>query len=132
MQAVDPVELKYHPIIVVVYGFGLRGNLLHTECGDIDIKEDIMAPLFPPIATHLADNPKIFLFITYSDSSEPLHFIEAMWENCIVMLVIIIACNDFGDRLRVTDIVEDELAHPSLSVQEIFTSISNSFHPPLP
>ena len=72
MQAVD-LELKHHPILVVVSGDGVSGNLLRTNCdlytdiGVIDIKEDIMAPLFPPIATHLADNPKIFLFITLSD-----------------------------------------------------------------
>ncbi len=61
MQAVDLVELKHHPIVVVVDGFK-EGHLLRTECGDIDIKEDIMAPLFPPIATHLADNPICCLF----------------------------------------------------------------------
>ena len=62
MQAVD-LEMKHHPIIVVVSGHRMSGNDLYTDIGDIDIKEDIMAPLFPPIATHLADNPKIFLLI---------------------------------------------------------------------
>ena len=81
-----------------------------------------MAPLFPPIATHLADNPKIFLFIVRSDSSErhALNFVEAIWENCIVGYI---ACDDLGDVQWVADIVRDELAHPSMSVQEIFTSI---------
>ncbi|XP_064392953.1 uncharacterized protein LOC135340532 isoform X2 [Halichondria panicea] len=40
MQAVDLVELKHHPIIVVVDGHGGRGYLLHTDTGEIDIKED--------------------------------------------------------------------------------------------
>ncbi len=118
MQAVDLVELKHHPIIVVVSGVGVRGNILYTDIGYINIKED-MAPLFPPIATHLADNPKIFLFII---SFKPLHFFEAIWKNCIVGYI---ACDNISDVRRVTDIVRDKLAHPSLSVQEIFTSISD-------
>ena len=83
MQAVDLVELKHHPIIVMVSGVGRDNLILLTECGYINIKEDIMAPLFPPIATHLADNPKIFLFII-SNFSEPLHFIEPFGQNYIV------------------------------------------------
>ena len=121
MQAVDLVELKHHPIIVMVSGVGRDNLILLTECGYINIKEDIMAPLFPPIATHLADNPKIFLFII-SNFSEPLHFIEPFGQNYIVGYI---ACDDLGDRLRVTRIVEDKLAHPSISVQDIFTSISD-------
>ncbi|XP_064392947.1 uncharacterized protein LOC135340528 isoform X2 [Halichondria panicea] len=123
MQVVDLVELKHHPIIVMVYGLG-PGNLLHTLCGLIDIKEDIMAPLFPPIATHLADNPKIFLFNACFGSSEHsvFQFIEASWENYIVGYI---ACDYFW----VTRIVEDELASPSLSVQEIFTLISDKLPP---
>ena len=123
MQAVD-LELKYHPIIVVVSGHGGRGNLLRTDIGHIDIKEDIMAPLFPPIATHLADNPKIFLFVAsnfHSSERRALNFVEAIWENCIVGYI---ACESLSVMLRVTHIVRDELAHSSMSVQEIFTSIS--------
>ncbi len=124
MQAVD-LELKHHPIIVVVYGRGVSGNLLRTDIGDIDIKEDIMAPLFPAIATHLADNPKIFLFVFRSGSSKrhALNFVEAIWENCIVGYI---ACDNLR---RAGDIVEDELAHPSMFVQEIFTSISDKLPP---
>ncbi len=127
MQAVD-LELKHHPILVVVSGVGEWGNPLYTAIGGIDIEEDIMAPLIPPIATHLADNPKIFLFIILSDSSErrALHFVEAIWENCIVGYI---ACDDLGDVQWVADIVRDELARPSLSVQEIFTSISEQVSP---
>ncbi len=122
MQAVD-LELKHHPIIVVVFGHEVMRNLLRTDCGVIDIEEDIMAPLFPPIATHLADNPKIFLFVGnfYSSERHALNFVEAIWENCIVGYI---ACNGPSDMQRVADIVEDKLAHPSMSVQEIFTSIS--------
>ena len=121
MQAVDLVELKYHPIIVTVHGIG-KGNLpLQTDIGDIDINEDVMAPLFPPIATHLADNPKIFLFIVNSGSSESHSFVEvdAIWENCIVGYI---TCSD---EIRVTDIVERELRSDFMSIQEIFTSISD-------
>ena len=128
MQAVD-LELKHHPIIVVVSGVGGWDNDLYTDIGDIDIKEDIMAPLFPPIATHLADNPKIFLFVVRYGSSKhhaPI-FVEAIWENCIVGYI---ACDNLR---RAGDIVEDEfeLAHPSrsMSVQEIFTSISDELPP---
>ncbi|XP_064392959.1 uncharacterized protein LOC135340537 isoform X2 [Halichondria panicea] len=121
MQAVD-LELKHHPIIVVVDGHGGRGNLLRTDIGVIDIKEDIMAPLFPPIGTHLADNPKIFLFI---GSSECLSFVEVdtIWDNCIFCFI---TCND---EIRMTDIVHEELVSPSMSVQEIFTSISDILQP---
>ena len=128
MQAVDLVELKHHPIIVVVSGRGVSGNLLRTDIGYIDIKEDIMAPLFPPIATHLADNLKIFLFIVISDSYERYgpHFVEAIWENCIVGYI---ACDNLNDVLWVTDIVRDRLAHSSLSVQDFLTSISNQIPP---
>ena len=127
MQAVD-LEMKHHPIIAVVSGVGRGDLLLRTNIGDIDIKEDIMAPLFPPIATHLADNPKIFLFIVRSDSSErhALHFFEAIWENCIVCYI---ACNGPSDMLWVAHIVKNKLAHPSMSVQEIFTSISEQVPP---
>ncbi len=121
MQAVD-LELKHHPIIVVVSGDGVSDNDLYTVIGVIDMKEDIMAPLFPPIATHLADNPKIFLFIgsnSHHFERHDLHFMERMWENYIVGYI---ACD--GERW-VTDIVENELASSSLSVQEIFTSISD-------
>ncbi len=126
MQAVDLVELKHHPIIVVVSGIR-RDNLLRTYIGYINIKEDIMAPLFPPIATHLADNPKIFLFIVKSSSFErhAHHFTEPVWENCIVGYI---AYDDLSD-MQVTDIVEEKLAHPSLSVQEIFTSICDKLLP---
>ncbi len=129
MKAVDLVE---HPIIVVVSGVG-EGDLLRTDIGDIDIKEDIMAPLFPPIATHLADNPKIFLFLVKSGSSErhaPLSFVEvdAIWENCFVAYI---TCSD---ELWVTRIVRHKLARPSLSVQEILSlqQLATSFHPLLP
>ncbi len=124
MQAVDLVELKHHPILVVVSGLR-RGNYLYTDIGHINIKEDIMAPLFPPIASHLADNPKIFLFVVRSGSSKrhALHFVEAIWENCIVGYI---ACDNPGDMRRAEDIVE---AHPSMSVQEIFTSISDKLPP---
>ena len=127
MQAVDLVELKHHPIVVVVDGFK-EGHLLRTECGDIDIKEDIMAPLFPPIATHLADNPKIFLFVVYFGSSEhhALHFIEPVGENYIVGYI---TSNSLDDLLLVTHIKQRELASPSMSVQEIFTSISDQLPP---
>ncbi len=119
MQAIDVVELKHHPIVVVVDGFK-EGNLLRTGIGDIDIKEDIMAPLFPPIATHLADNPKIFLFLVYSRSSEhhALHFIEPIGENYIVGYIT------SNSHAEVPHIIE-ELASPIMSVQEIFTSISD-------
>ena len=156
MQAVD-LELKHHPIIVVVSGLR-EGNHLYTDIGDFDIKEDIMAPLFPPIATHLADKPKIFLFVVNSNSSErhaPLHFVEAIWENYIIGYIgcdylrragdivekspsmsvqniftsISHKLQSLHDVLRVADIVEDELAHPSMSVQEIFTSISDKLPP---
>ncbi len=101
-------------------------HLLHTDCGDIDIKEDIMAPLFPPIATHLADNPKIFLFVVRSRSSEhhALHLKEPIGENYIVGYI---AC--IGMRGWVIDIIREELLSPSMSVQEIFTSISNKLPP---
>ena len=124
MQAVDLVELKHHPIIVMVSGVGRDNLILLTECGYINIKEDIMAPLFPPIATHLADNPKIFLFVTsnfHSSERRALNFVEAIWENCIVGYI---ACKSLSVMLRVTHIVRDELAHSSNFVQEIFTSIS--------
>ncbi len=123
MQAVDLVELKHHPIVVMVDGYRMD-HLLHTDCGDIDIKEDIMAPLFPPIATHLADNPKIFLFLVRSHSSErhALHLKEPIGENYIVGYIIAM-------RWRVIDIIQDELISPSMSVQEIFTSISNKLPP---
>ena len=126
MQAVD-LELKHHPIIVVVSGIR-RDNLLLTDIGDINIKEDIMAPLFPPIATHLADNPKIFLFVvrSYSFEHRALHFVEPIWENCIVGYI---ACDNLNDVLWVPDILRDELAHLYMSVQEIFTSISEQFPP---
>ncbi len=119
MQSVDLMELKHHPILVAVSGFGTKGNLLRTDCGEIDIKEDIMAPLFPPIATRLADNPKIFLFIVRSSSFErhALHFVEAIWENCIVGYI------PYDDVQRVAHVVYNELASPSMSVQEIFTLI---------
>ncbi len=129
MQAVDLVELKHHPIIVVVSGDGVWGNHLFTDIGDINIKEDIMAPLFPPIATHLADNPKIFLFMIRSSSSErysALHFMEPISENYIVGYI---ACDNSDDIRRAGDIVQDKLAHPSMSVQEIFTSISDELPP---
>ncbi len=123
MQAVDLVELKHHPIVVVVDGVR-EGDLLHTDIGVIDIKEDIMAPLFPPIATHLADNPKIFLFIVYSPFSErrALHFIEPIGENYIVGSI---ACRDM---YTVPHTVEEELGSP-MSVQEIFASISDKLPP---
>ena len=126
MQAVDLVD---HPILVLVYGYGfLWGNLLCTNCGYIDIKEDIMAPLFPPIATHLADNPKIFLFVVNSDSSgrRALHFVEAIWENYIISYIV---CDYFVDVQRVPDIIRDKLAHSSLSVQDFLISISNQIPP---
>ena len=121
MQAVD-LELKHHPIIVVVSGDGGWDNHLYTDIGVINIKEDIMAPLFPPIATHLADNPKIFLFIgsnSHHFERHDLHFMERMWENYIVGYI---ACDD---EWWVAHIVKNELASSSLSVQEIFTSISH-------
>ncbi len=126
MQAVDLVELKHHPIVVVVGGYG-EGHLIHTDIGSIDIK-DIMAPLFPPIATHLADNPKIFLFVVYFGSSErhALHLKEPIWENYIVGYITF---RDVDDMLEVTHILEEELASPSMSVQEIFTSISDELPP---
>ncbi len=127
IQAVDLVELKHHPILVMVYGHGLaRGNLLHPSGGFINIKEDIMAPLFPPIASHLADNPKIFLFAASNSKRHALHFVEAIWENCIVGYI---ACDDLGDMRWVRHIVRGKLAHPSMSVQEIFTSISDQLLP---
>ncbi len=127
MQAVD-LELKHRPILVVVPGYGVSGNHLYTDIGVIDIKEDIMAPLFPPIATRLADNPKIFLFVVRYDSSKrhALHFIEAIWENYIVGYI---ACDYIGDMQRVIDIAEDELARPSMPEQNFFTSISNQIPP---
>ena len=132
MQTVDHVELNHHPIIVAVDGFKRveqgRGNLLLTDIGHINVKEDIMAPLFPPIATHLADNPKIFLFVSYSGFSEryDLHSVEAIGDNYIVGYV---ACNKVSDEIMVTRIVWDELASPSMSVQEIFTSIHDKLPP---
>ncbi len=126
MQAVDLVELKHHPIVVMVNGDGYRmDHLIHTDCGDIDIKEDIMAPLFPPIATHLADNPKIFLFLVDSRSSErrALHSIEPIGENYIVGYI---TCRNI---YYVTRIIEEELGSPFMSVQEIFTSISDKLPP---
>ena len=129
LQSVDLVELKHHPILVMVNGESDgRGNLLRTDIGHIDIMEDIMAPLFPPIASHLADNPKIFLFFIDSDSFEchALHFVEAIWENYIVGYI---ACHYLSDMLRVTDIVRDKLAHPLMSMQDIFTSISEQVPP---
>ena len=129
LKSVDLVELKHRPIIVMVSAHGVWwDNLVHTHIGAIDINADIMAPLFPPIATHLADNPKIFLFIVKSDSSKrhALHFVEAIWENCIVGYI---ACDYLVDIRRAADIVQDKLAHPSMSVQEIFTSISDKVPP---
>ncbi len=122
MQAVDLVELKHHPIVVVVNGDG-EGHLLLTGIGYIDIKEDIMAPLFPPIATHLADNPKIFLFVVYFGSSEhhALHFIEPIGENYIVGYIT-------SSDMLIVPHIEEELASP-MSVQEIFTSISDKLPP---
>ncbi len=127
MQAVDLVELKHHPIVIIVNGVD-DGNCLRTDIGNIDIKEDIMAPLFPPIATHLADNPKIFLFVVYSRSSEhhALHFIEPIGKNYIVGYITCIDVDDLLGRLR--HIVEEALASP-VSVQEIFTSISDKLPP---
>ena len=128
MQAVD-LELKHHPIIAVVSGVGRGDLLLRTNIGDIDIKEDIMAPLFPPIATYLADNPKIFLVVVNSSGSSErhaLHFFEAIWENYIVGYI---TWSDHGGWRRVTDIIENKLAHPSLSVQDFLTSISNQIPP---
>ncbi len=123
MQAVDLVELKHYPIVVVLDGYR-EDHLLGTNVGYIDIKEDIMAPLFPPIATHLADNPKIFLFVGYSRSSErhALHLKEPIGENYIVGYI---TCRDVDDMLEVTPILEEELASPFMSVQEIFASISD-------
>ncbi len=130
LKSVDLVELKHRPIIVMVSGHGVWwDNLVYTHIiGAIDINADIMAPLFPPIATHLADNPKIFLFVVRSDSSKcnALHFMEPIWENCIVGYI---ACYYLVDMQRVTSIVEDELAHLSLSVQDVLTSISNQIPP---
>ncbi len=127
MQAVDLAELKHHPIVVLVDGYG-EGHILYTSICDIDIKEDIMAPLFPPIATHLADNPKIFLFVGYSRSSErhALYLKEPIWENYIVGYITF---RDVDDMLEVTHILEEELASPFMSVQEIFTSISDKLPP---
>ncbi len=127
IQAVDLVELKHHPIVVVVDGL-YEDHLLRTECWYIDIKEDIMAPLFPPIATHLADNPKIFLFVVYSLSSEhhALHSIEPIGENYIVGYI---ACSDVDGMLEVPHIIQRELVSPIMSVQEIFTSISDKLPP---
>ena len=130
IQALDLVELKHHPIIVSVNGFG-SGNLLHTLCcGAINIMEDIVTPLFPPIATHLADNPKIFVFVVYSAyfESHVLHSlakVEAIWENYIVCYI---ACS-INDVRRVTDIVQNELGSSLMPVQEIFTSISDKLLP---
>ncbi len=128
MQAVDLVELKHYPIVVVVDGYKRpRSNHLRTECGYIDIEDDIMALLFPPIATHLADNPKIILFVVYSYSSErhALRFIEPIGENYIVGYI---TCMDLMTQRWVPHIVEEELASP-MSVQEIFTSISDQLPP---
>ncbi len=36
MQAVDLVELKHHPILVMVSGCGVMGNLIHTNIGHIN------------------------------------------------------------------------------------------------
>ncbi len=132
MQAVDLVELKQHPVIVMVNGFGV-GHLLRTNCGDIDINDFIIAPLFPPIATHLADNPKIFLFVVYSISSSEhltrpsLPSPEPIWENYIVGYI---TCGANDAVWVVTHILQEELAGASsMSVQEIFTSIHDNLPP---
>ncbi|XP_064395248.1 uncharacterized protein LOC135342446 isoform X2 [Halichondria panicea] len=124
MQAVDLVKLKHHPIIVSVSGRG-EGNDLHTACGDINIKEDIMAPLFPPIATHLANNPKIFLFVSFSSKHHVFQFIEAIWENYIIGFISYLS----DEIMRRVTGIWDELASSSMSVQNIFTSIHDQLPP---
>ena len=123
MQAVD-LELKHHPIIVVVSGIR-RDNLLLTDIGDINIKEDIMAPLFPPIATHLANNPKIFLFVSFSSKHHVFQFIEAIWENYIIGFISYLS----DEIMRRVTGIWDELASSSMSVQNIFTSIHDQLPP---
>ncbi len=67
MESEHLVEFNHRPIVVVVKGihihdFRFRGNDI------INIKDDIIMPLF---SSYLADNPKIFLFLSDTSHRPP-------------------------------------------------------------
>ncbi len=51
---------------MVVRGEDVGYRYISTGYGRIDIENDIVKPLFSPAASHLADNPKIFLSLAIS------------------------------------------------------------------
>ncbi len=93
---------------------------MFTGYGVINIEDDIVKPLFSRAASHLADNPKIFLFITrykYPASQQLQSMFPASGGNYIVGYIHCI------DTDLATSTILRALESPQQSVQEIFESI---------
>ncbi len=125
MESVHLVkQLKKLPIVVVASGEGMLGHhyTFTGRAGIINIKDDIVEPLFSPGTPQLADNPKIFLFIVshglISDYSSIQKIIPAIGGNYIVGAII-----SDDNIYPVTPAILSALESSQESVQWIFKSL---------
>ena len=119
MESIHLVELKQRPIVVVASGY-VHHHYMYTDHGNINIKDDIVEPLFSPDTSHLADIPKIFLFIvrygfSYSSIQE---MFPSSGGNYIVGFF-----SWYPDVDTVISRILHALESPQESVQEIFKSL---------
>ena len=61
-----------YPIVLVVAGTVYQSSINTSDSSDrnVNIRKDIVEPFLPPLAPHIADNPKIFLINTFASPSE--------------------------------------------------------------
>ena len=63
-----------YPIVLVAAGAAYRISIntsdIYSSDRNVDIRKDIVEPFLPPLAPHIADNPKIFLINTFTSPSE--------------------------------------------------------------
>ncbi len=121
MKSVHLVELKHRPIVVVASGYDIiHHHYMFTDHGVINIKYDIVEPLFSPDTPHLADNPKIFLFIVRHvfDYSLLQRIFPSSGGNYIVGFF-----SWYPDVETVISRILHALESPQESVQEIFESL---------
>ncbi len=125
MESIHLVELKQRPLVVVASGKTIHHHDMLTGRGEINIKNNIVEPLFSPDTPHLADIPKIFLFIVHYgfDSSSIQEMFPSSGGNYIVGVF-----SWYPDVDSVISRILRALESSQESVQEIFKSLYREIH----
>ena len=120
-----------YPIVLVVAGAAYQTSVNTSDSSDrnFNIRKDIVEPFLPPLAPHIASNPKIFLINTFTSPSE-LTQLETPDLNFLSggnFLLSYTHTDHFSDLSKT---YQSELTQSTDSLEDILTRVNDKLSPP--